>query len=254
MTDCLSRLKSNFFRIKLIRNKYKINEIDIDAFLHCNDLTYLNNGEEDLAKYKKGDKIKVKVLENKPSEQKIDDAFAKNMGAKVIAAVGSEDKKLLVSKYNPDLVVNYHIAHDSEVHIHRIGRTGRAGAQGKAISIFSDKESYKVGLIEDTLEQVIKPELLPSIDVLNNARTQAKMSTIQIDGGKKQKVRPGDILGALTSKNTGAEISGKDVGKINVLDIKAYVAVNKKVLKVALRKLANGKMKGRNFKVRHLTV
>jgi len=153
-----------------------------------------------------------------------------------------------------DLVVNYHIAHDSEVHIHRIGRTGRAGAKGKAISLFSDKESYKVGLIEDTLEQVIKPELLPSADVLNNARPQAKMSTIQIDGGKKQKVRPGDILGALTSKNTGAEINGKDVGKINVLDIKAYVAVNKKVLKVALRKLANGKMKGRSFKVRHLTM
>jgi len=153
-----------------------------------------------------------------------------------------------------DLVVNYHIAHDSEVHIHRIGRTGRAGAQGKAISLFSDKESYKVGLIEDTLEQVIKPEILPSSDVLNNARSQAKMSTIQIDGGKKQKVRPGDILGALTSKNTGAEINGKDVGKINVLDNKAYVAVNKKVLKVALRKLSAGKMKGRTYKVRHLTV
>jgi len=153
-----------------------------------------------------------------------------------------------------DLVVNYHIAHDSEVHIHRIGRTGRAGAEGKAISLFSDKESYKVGLIEDTLEQTITPEILPSLEVLNNARTESKMSTIQIDGGKKQKVRPGDILGALTSKNTGAVITGKDVGKINVLDNKAYVAVNKKVLKIALRKLTDGKMKGRSFKIRHLTV
>lgn len=158
-----------------------------------------------------------------------------------------------------DLVVNYHIAHDSEVHIHRIGRTGRAGAQGKAISLFSDKERYKVGLIEDTLDQVIKPELLPSTDVLNNARSQANMSTIQIDGGKKQKVRPGDILGALTSKSTdpkngGAEVQGKEVGKINVLDNKSYVAVNKKVLKAALKKLSTGKMKGRTYKVRHLTV
>ena len=41
----------------------KINDLDVDAFLHCNDLTYLNNGEEELNKYKKGDKIKVKVLE-----------------------------------------------------------------------------------------------------------------------------------------------------------------------------------------------
>ncbi len=57
------------------KNEYslfvKVEEIDIDAFLHCNDLTYLNNGEEELKKYKKGDKIKVKVLEIKTSEQKI---------------------------------------------------------------------------------------------------------------------------------------------------------------------------------------
>ena len=57
------------------KNEYslfvKIEDLDVDAFLHCNDLTYLNNGEEELAKYKKGDKIKVKVLEIKASEQKI---------------------------------------------------------------------------------------------------------------------------------------------------------------------------------------
>jgi len=158
-----------------------------------------------------------------------------------------------------DLVVNYNIAHDSEVHIHRIGRTGRAGAKGKAVSLFSDKESYKVGLIEDELEHVITPGLLPSSSVLNNLRPQAKMATIQIDGGKKQKVRPGDILGALTAKptngnNGGVDITGKDVGKISVLDIKAYVAVNKKVLKTALKKLSTGKIKGRIYKVRHLTV
>ena len=57
------------------KNEYslflKVGDLDIDAFLHCNDLTFLNNGEEELAKYKKGDKLKVKVLEVKASEQKI---------------------------------------------------------------------------------------------------------------------------------------------------------------------------------------
>ena len=57
------------------KNEYslfvKVKDLDIDTFLHCNDLTYLNNGEEELAKYKKGEKIKVKVLEIKASEQKI---------------------------------------------------------------------------------------------------------------------------------------------------------------------------------------
>ena len=57
------------------KNEYslfvKVENLEIDAFLHCNDLTYLNNGEEELTKYKIGDKIKVKVLEIKTSEQKI---------------------------------------------------------------------------------------------------------------------------------------------------------------------------------------
>ena len=57
------------------KNEYslfvKIKDLDIDAFLHCNDLTYLNNGEEELEKFKKNDKIKVKVLEIKTSEQKV---------------------------------------------------------------------------------------------------------------------------------------------------------------------------------------
>jgi len=57
------------------KNEYslfvKIMDLDVDAFLHCNDLTYLNKGEEELDKYKKGDKIKVKVLEIKSAEQKI---------------------------------------------------------------------------------------------------------------------------------------------------------------------------------------
>jgi len=57
------------------KNEYslfvRIPELNVDAFLHCNDLTYLNDGEEELSKYKKGDKIKVKVLEIKVTEQKI---------------------------------------------------------------------------------------------------------------------------------------------------------------------------------------
>ena len=57
------------------KNEYslfvKIEDLEVDAFLHCNDLTYLNNGEEELSKYKKGDKIKVKILEIKTEDQKV---------------------------------------------------------------------------------------------------------------------------------------------------------------------------------------
>ena len=145
------------------------------------------------------------------------------------------------------LVINYHIARDTEVYIHRIGRTGRAGNKGIACSLFSDKESYKIALLGDYLEKLIEGETLPPRILLDEAPADSLMSTILIDGGKKQKVRPGDILGALTGKNG---ITGKQVGKIHIFDKRAYVAVNKKIAGIALKKLSAGKLKGRSFRAR----
>lgn len=146
-----------------------------------------------------------------------------------------------------DLVINYHIARDTEVHIHRIGRTGRAGNKGIACSLYGDKESYKIGLLGDYLDRVIESETLPAASLLDKIPKQADMATLQIDGGKKQKVRPGDILGALTGKNG---IAGKQVGKIHIFDNWSFVAIKQHVAKPALKKLTEGKLKGRSFRVR----
>ncbi len=148
-----------------------------------------------------------------------------------------------------DAVVNYHIARDSELHIHRIGRTGRAGSKGIACTLYSEKEDYKVARLEEYLEQSIDAEPLPPFSLLEKPTFRPSMTTLQIDGGKKQKVRPGDILGALTGKNG---IAGKQVGKIHIFDNHAYVAVNRDSAKPALRKLSEGKLKGRSFRVRRL--
>lgn len=153
-----------------------------------------------------------------------------------------------------DAVINYQLARDSEVHIHRIGRTGRAGSKGVACSLYTDKEAYKVALLEDYLDQLIVAEPLPSMKLLEKSTFSPEMETLQIDGGKKQKVRPGDILGALTGKNSGPDaIAGSDVGKINIFDNCAYVAVNVDACKPALKKLSQGKLKGRSFRVRRIT-
>lgn len=146
-----------------------------------------------------------------------------------------------------DLVINYHIARDTEVHVHRIGRTGRAGSKGMACSLYSDKEHYKVALLGDYLNRIIEGETLPPAALLSESPNKPQMATIQIDGGKKQKVRPGDILGALTGKGG---ITGKQVGKIHLFDNRAYVAVSQSVARVALKKLSEGKLKGRSFRAR----
>jgi ATP-independent RNA helicase DbpA len=149
-----------------------------------------------------------------------------------------------------DAVINYHLARDTEVHVHRIGRTGRAGSKGIACSLISDKEHYKVAMLEDYLDKSISGEPLPSMDLLEQPTFRPTMTTLQIDGGKRQKIRPGDILGALTGENG---IAGAQVGKIQIFDNFAYVAVKSESVRAAMKKLEDGKLKGRTFRVRQIT-
>ncbi|MFT6141252.1 MAG: ATP-independent RNA helicase DbpA [Psychromonas sp.] len=147
---------------------------------------------------------------------------------------------------NLSAVFNYHIAHDQELHVHRIGRTGRAGNKGLAFSFYSDKEHQKVTVLEDYLDRSISAEQLPLLNLLDKEPLQSNMITIRIDGGKRQKIRPGDIVGALTGENG---IKGDQVGKIHVSDNWSYIAVQRDVIKVAFKKLSEGKLKGRTFRV-----
>ncbi len=146
-----------------------------------------------------------------------------------------------------EAVFNYDLTPDAEVHVHRIGRTGRAGNKGMAYSIYCDKDLGRIVNIEEYQKQAIKILELPNVSVLERTPKTPKMTTLQIDGGKKQKLRPGDIVGGLTGE-TG--IKGDQIGKIQVFDVRAYVAVESKVVKAALKKISNEKMKGKNFRVR----
>jgi len=146
-----------------------------------------------------------------------------------------------------DLVINYHIAHDPETHVHRIGRTGRAGSSGIACTLYSNREMHKVNALELGVDSEKYSDPLPSESLLDKPVKKPLMATIKIDGGKKQKLRPGDIVGALTGENG---IPGDSVGKINVSANWSYVAVQLNLVKPALKKLSNGRLKGRSFRVR----
>lgn len=147
---------------------------------------------------------------------------------------------------NLSAVFNFHIAHDQEVHVHRIGRTGRAGNKGLAFSFYSNKDANRIVALEDYLDRTISEDALPSHEVLDNTPVQSTMITIRIEGGKKQKIRPGDIVGALTSDNS---LTFEQIGKIQVSPNWAYVAVQRESIKIAFKKLSEGKLKGRKFRV-----
>ena len=145
-----------------------------------------------------------------------------------------------------DLVVNFNVAHDPEVHVHRIGRTGRAGRSGIAATLFNDRETRKL----DALEIDVTADELPSDSFLDKPIKRPEMTTLKIDGGKKQKLRPGDIVGGLTGKDG---IPGTAIGKITVSSNWSYVAVESSLVKAALLKIQNDKLKGKTFRVRILS-
>lgn len=146
-------------------------------------------------------------------------------------------------------VINMELPRDAEVYTHRIGRTGRAGMSGLSVSLLEEKEQYK---LERIFEEHNLPANLDQADTLK-ANTGFCMlpacQTLKIAGGRKDKVRPGDILGALTGD---AGIPGTAVGKIDISDFSAYVSLDREHADKALGRLINGKIKGRKFKVRKL--
>jgi len=146
-------------------------------------------------------------------------------------------------------VINFELSPDPEVHIHRIGRTGRAGNEGLALSLFMASETPKVIRIEEYQDSPARIDKPSSLESRENFRLSPPMVTLCINGGRKNKIRAGDILGALTA-NTN--LPGKQIGKIDVFDILAYVAVERPIAKQALKILSGGKIKGRKFKVRKL--
>ena len=148
-----------------------------------------------------------------------------------------------------DAVINYFVAHDSEVHLHRIGRTGRAGKSGLACTLIGPREQHKLARLEQYLGYTVKAQRLPKSELLDEPAYQPEMETLQIDAGKKQKIRAGDVLGALTGENG---INSKEVGKISVADKVTYVAVARTAIRAGLKKLSDGKLKGRSYRVRWL--
>ncbi|MFT7651671.1 MAG: ATP-independent RNA helicase DbpA [Limisphaerales bacterium] len=150
---------------------------------------------------------------------------------------------------NLRLVINYELPRDPEIYVHRIGRTGRAGNTGSAASIFTNSEQRRIKEIEAYQKEPCVCDVLESLDREPNYKLFAPMVTIEFNSGRKNKLRPGDILGALTGD---AGLAGDDVGKIDIFDMASFVAVKSSRQKQVLEHFESGKIKGRAVKARRL--
>jgi len=152
-----------------------------------------------------------------------------------VAARGLDIKSLA-------MVVNYQLAWDPEIHLHRIGRTARAGEHGVAVSLVAADEMARAHALEDFLQQKLPWASASSLKKGSSKPLPAAMMTLCIDGGRKAKIRPGDILGALTGE---AGFRADQIGKIVLTPTHAYVAIEANQAKAALVKLKQGKIKGK---------
>ncbi|RWR03679.1 ATP-dependent RNA helicase DbpA [[Pantoea] beijingensis] len=159
-----------------------------------------------------------------------------------VAARGLDIKELA-------LVVNYQLAFDPEVHVHRIGRTARAGQHGEAVSFVAADEMVRAHALEDYLQMTLNWQPNAALKSAPIVALPAEMSTLCIEGGRKAKIRPGDILGALTGE---AGLNAEVVGKIAITTTHAYVAIRQDAARQAMKQLQQVKIKGKSCRVQLL--
>ncbi len=244
-------IRQHFYRFELNKHRMAALRLLLLKFRPDSALVFCNTRieTEEVADELRSHGLNAIALHGDLEQRARDQALVRfaNKSASILVATDVAARGLDIDDL--DAVINYHIARDPEVHVHRIGRTGRAGKKGVALTLFSEKESYRAERLGDYLGRSIEPEPLPPYSLLEKPGYKPAMVTLQIDGGKKQKVRPGDILGALTGPEG---IAGKQVGKIDIFDNCAYVAVSRDAAKPALKKLVEGKLKGRSFRARRI--
>ncbi|BCS96678.1 ATP-dependent RNA helicase [Desulfoluna limicola] len=141
-------------------------------------------------------------------------------------------------------VINYDLPFEPEVYVHRIGRTGRAGKDGLAFSLMTPKERFRLEDVNEMMGTSFELSDVTALAPSTDAALEPPMVTLSINGGRKSKLRPGDILGALT-KDAG--LPGSAVGKINCFDFYSYVAIERSMADKAEKALSTKKIKGKQF-------
>ena len=168
-----------------------------------------------------------------------------NRSCSVLVATDVASRGLDISQLNA--VINVDVTPDAEIYIHRIGRTGRADAQGLALTLASLDEMGAVGRIEVLQGMASTWASLDSLTAAPGGPLKAPMRTLQIVGGRKEKIRPGDVLGALTGE---AGFAAQHIGKINVNEFSTYVAVSAALAKQVMQRLSECRIKGKSVRVR----
>lgn len=247
----VQEINQKFYEVSQQNEKYAVLKKILAHYQPTSSLIFCNTKEktQELSKDLKRDGWSVAVLNGDLEQFERDQAMIQfaNHSRQILVATDVAARGLDIREL--PAVINYDVAFEPEVHVHRVGRTGRAGCSGLALSITTFQDAERICAIEALMG---KPLVWDNIESLIPAKTNPStpnMVTLRLMAGRKDKIRPGDILGALTKE---AGLKAEMIGKIDISTLHAYVAIERNQAKKAYEHFYSGKIKGKKIGVEYI--
>ncbi len=187
-------------------------------------------GCRDVAKALQSEGFSVATLHGEMEQRDRTDALIRLANRSVGILVATDVAARGLDIEDLPLVIHFDPANDPEIHLHRTGRTGRAGRKGRAYA-----------LVDRRAPGVLSPE---NLTPLPGSPPQPVMVSFLMNGGKKDKIRPGDIVGAMVNE---AGLNAEDLGKIHVSDTYTVIAFRNGVQRKVQKWAAAGRIKGKRI-------
>ena len=245
-----TKIRQRFYEVKESERLHAVGLL-LDHYRPVSTLAFCNTKQQcrDLVAVLQGQGVVALELHGDLDQRERDQVLVQfaNRSCSVLVATDVAARGLDIAHL--EAVINVDITPEIEVHTHRVGRTGRADEAGWAFSLASMDEMGRVGRIDEMQGSASEWHPLSELTPAGTGPLRPPMATLQILGGRKEKIRAGDVLGALT-KDLGFESA--QIGKINVNEFSTYVAVEPGIADEAARRLNAGKVKGKAVKVRRL--
>ncbi len=245
-------IEQKFFEVHHQNEKYLVLKKILAHYQPESTLIFCNTKEktQELATQLNQEGFSASVLNGDLEQAQRDQAMIQfsNHSRRILVATDVAARGLDIKEL--PAVINYELAFEPEVHVHRIGRTGRAGSKGLALSITTPKDAERLCAIEDLMGKPVVWAKLEALTSLDCSIATPSMVTLRLMAGRKDKIRPGDILGALT-KDAG--LKAEMIGKIDILTLHAYVAVDRNHVQKAYEQFQKGKIKGKKIGVERLS-